>query len=331
MSQNVTKVDNSLITTYLTYLANLRFLEDKIPNGEALKRAVSEINNCGFQIYNGDQASVIQGVGTKTKNYIDGILNNRDPSKCGINDIDQLTRDQQVRLVTITEMDKIPDIGIKRAAMYYDAGYTNVDMLKDFLKVNGSQRTQSSLKYESQLEQRIPRAKIDKFISIFQLALTEFNNLTSSFLNFNFGGSYYRGENDSGDIDIIIWSFVPRESVTKQENFLEYLRQKHILLDTQVSGSVVYQGFAYIDDEFSSVRIDIKNLPDLSNYHYAMMHLIGPGTFNTRMSDLARSKGLTLGSNGMIINSTKESIYVRDQNDIFIILDQQYIEPKDRK
>lgn len=325
-----TQVDNSHIIMYLNYLVTYRLLEDKLPNAEALRKAISGISHCGFQIYNGEQAGSIPGVGTQTKKYIDGILNNKDPSKCGIYDIDQLSYEQKKRLVTITEMDKIPDIGIKRAASYYDAGYNTVEMLKEFLKVNGTQRTKSALEHEGQIERRIPRNKIDYFVSRFEMAINAFNSGTTSFLKYDFGGSYYRGAPDSGDIDIIIWSYVPREVATKQAHLLQYLKQQGILVSDQVSGSIVYQGVGYIDQEYPAVRIDIKALPDLINYHYAMFHLIGPGSFNIRMSDIARSKGLTLGSNGMIVTSTKDPIYVRNQEDIFTILGEPYLGPEER-
>lgn len=323
-------VDNSRIVMFLNYLVTMRYLEDKIPNALALKTAISNIETCGFKITSGDQASIIPRVGPRTKRYIDGILNNTDSHKSGIHEIDVLPYEQQVRIVTITEMDKIPDIGIKRAAQYYDNGYNTVDKLKDLLRINGTQRTQAALRHEGEIERKIPRSKIDLFIGNFRSAINAFNNSTGSALNFDYGGSYSRGSNDSGDIDILIWSFAPREVSSKQPHFLEYLRQSRILLDTQVSGSVVYQGIAYIDQEYPSVRIDIKALHSMVDYHYAKLHLIGPGSFNTKMSDIAKSKGWTLGSNGMIVTSTKDPIVVRSEEDIFSLLGVPYLEPKDR-
>lgn len=324
------QIDNSRITTVLNYLVTQRLLDNKIENANALQNAINNINNVQFQIQNGVQAKTIPGVGVKTGAYIDGILSNINPNNCGIYEIDNMSYEQKVRLVTITDMSKIPDIGVKRAANYYDAGYNTVDKLKEMLKTNGSQRTQLALQHEGQLERRIPREKIDIFMSNFNSAISTFNSTMNSSLNYDVGGSYVRGKPDSGDIDILIWSFNPKEVLAKQPVFLEYLNKVGILIGTQVLGSIIYQGVAYIDKDFPAVRIDIKALPDLINYHYALFHLIGPGSFNTKMSDIAKSKGWTLGSNGMIINTTGDQINVRSQDDIFTLLGQNYIIPQNR-
>lgn len=324
------QVDNSRITNVLNYLSTERLLQDSIESSNAIKRAITNISSCGFQIYDVSQADQIPGVGKKIHFYIDSILKNTDPSKCGIPEIDMMPYEQKLRLVTITEMDKIPDIGVKRAAMYYDNGYNTIEKLKQYLSVSGSQRTQAALQHEGQLDKRIPREKVKIFLQNFDSLLQHYNSITSSSLRREVGGSYERGKPDSGDIDILIWSFSPKEVITKGWYFLDYLRQKGLLLNTQVSGSIIYQGIGYIDSEYPSVRVDIKSLPDLTNYHYAMFHLIGPGTFNTRMSDIARSKGWTLGSNGMVVSATKEPIYVRSEADIFTLLGVPYVKPEDR-
>lgn len=324
------QVDNSRIINVLSYLVTERLLSDNNDSANAIRRAIDNISSCGFQIYDVSQADNISGVGKKIHFYIQSILQNTDSSKCGIPEIDRMPYEQKLRLVTITEMDKIPDIGVKRASMYYDAGYNTVDKLKEFLITSGSQRTQAAIQHENHLNKRIPRDKITLFLQNFDAALQVYNSSTGSSLNRDVGGSYIRNKPDSGDIDILLWSFSPKEVTTKVPHFLEYLRQNNLLLNTQVSGSIIYQGIAYIDTEYPSVRIDIKSLPDLSNYHYATLHLIGSGSFNIRMSDIARSKGWTLGSNGMTITATKEPIYVRSQEDIFTLLGIPYVNYEDR-
>lgn len=338
-------MENPKIVEGLSYLITKRLLEsseaknekdkrNKEESAKALMRVRDNILNCGFEIRSVHQLDMIPGAGQKTRDYVKGILSNLmngSNLRVGIPEIDKLNPEEFNKLVTLTEMIKIPDVGIKRAENYYLNGHTNIEEFKNFiLNGGGTNRSIAALQNSDQGLRRIPREKITFFLSRFDQLLQFYNSSTGSSLIREIGGSYSRGKPNSGDIDILLWSFAPRETTNKVPNFLEFLRQNNCLLQTNVSGPVVYQGYAYIDPEFPSVRIDIKSLPDLTNYHYAMLHLTGPGSFNIRMSDIARSKGWTLGSNGMTVSATMEPIYVRSESDIFLLLGVPYLAPNER-
>ena len=313
--------NNSKLILIFKYLKVYREIQGEEHSALALNKIIESMEKCHTNIINGKQAKeILKGVGQKSIFYIDSILSNKDPNKSGLRELDTLNEENRNKLLTIFEMVKIPGIGTITAKSYYENGFRNVEELKQILLTHGTTRQQLGVEYMTELEKRIPRAKVELFINNFNVRLTEFNNHYQTRIRYDVGGSYCRGEETSGDIDIILWSLIPRQISSFSQLLIDYLKRCNLLKDTLSHGSMIYQGIAYIDEEFSSVRIDFKMLHDINEYYYAILYFTGPGKFNEEMREKAKSMGLTLGNNEMKITSTGEKINVRCEKDIFDIL-----------
>jgi DNA polymerase (family 10) len=324
-------MDNSKIIIGFKYLKTLREIQGNEPSKNALQTVIDSIESANFIITSGDMARMnLKGVGVKSVAYINSILKNNDPSKCGIYELDNLDYNMKHKLITIYEMLKLSGVGIVTAKAAYENGITDINVFKEHLLKDGTHRQQIGIKYEEDFNNRIPRAKVTNFINKFGDKLGVFNITYNTFINFEIGGSYKRAKQTSGDIDIILWSLVPNQVSSMFMILLNFLQNEGILKETISLGNIMYQGVASIDENFPSVRIDIKPLHSMKDYYYAVLYFTGPGKFNEMMREKAKSMGLTLGNDDMIVNSSGEKIYVRDEKDIFTILGIEWKEPYER-
>lgn len=324
-------VDNKKLIVAFRYLSLLRDIQGEEGSKNALNTVADGIETANFQIISGEQAKQnIKGVGVKSVSYINSILKNTDPSKCGIYELDTLDPNTMHKLLTIFEMLKISGVGLATAKVAYNNGMTDINVFKQWLATQGTARQQIGIKYEEEFQKRIPRDKITKFIDVFSDNLALFNIGYGTKIDFEIGGSYRREKETSGDIDILLWCLVPNQLSSMFPKIVEYFEGLGILKDKLSFGNVMYQGTGFIDEEYPSVRIDIKALKSINDYYYSVLYFTGSGKFNEMMREKAKSMGLTLGNDEMIINSTGEKIYVRNEKDIFNILGVEWVEPSKR-
>lgn len=323
--------NNSRLILVFKYLKTYREIQGEEHSAIALNKVIESMEQCHINIVSGKQGKeILKGVGKTSMFYIDSILANTDPNKSGLNELDTLDEENRNKLLTIFEMNKIPGVGTITAKHYYESGIRSIEQLKQVLLTQGTTRQQVGIEYMSELEKRIPRAKVELFINNFKMRLDEFNNHYQTRIRYDVGGSYCRGKETSGDIDIILWSLIPRQIANYSSLFIEYLGRCGLLKKTLSHGSILYQGMAYINEEFHSVRLDFKMLHDIDEYYYAILYFTGPGKFNEEMREKAKSMGLTLGNNEMKIIATGEQIHVRCEKDIFDILGIEWKPPNER-
>ena len=90
----------------------------------------------------------------------------------------------------------------------------NLSQLNDVQKVG--------LKYYEDVLQRIPRSEIEEYKTIFE---NSFKKVSAPNSRFEIVGSYRRGAQSSGDIDVIITSANPKVFV----NFIDLLINQNVL------------------------------------------------------------------------------------------------------
>lgn len=321
--------NNRIIIDILSLLRLLRELNNEEYSARALRNAIEGIEKLNVEITSGIQAqNLVPRMGKKCKKYIDGILENIDEDRTGIDELDELSEEDQLFLYSISEMVKIPGIGMKKALKYLDQGY-NIFTLREFLaNGGGTTRQRIGIKYASEFERRIPREKIDYFNIIFKSKIKKYNTINETKIKYVISGSYSRGSENSGDLDIILYSKREGEVCEHFSELINFLNG--ILIDTLSQGLDSYQGVAYIDEDFPSVRIDIKTTANMNEYYYALLYFTGPGKFNEKMRNKARIMGYKLGNNEMIRLSDGKKIIVHSEKEIFDILKMNFLQPSER-
>jgi DNA ligase (NAD+) len=224
-------------------------------------------------------------------------------------------------------LSEIYGVGPKKAQDLIDAGIKTIDelRLKQDELLNDTQKV--GLKYYEQIQERIPRAEIVEFEELFKTHFT--NNSDSSF---EIVGSYRRGAETSGDIDVIITS--PTGAV--YEKFVDELLKTGIILEVLSRGPSKTLVIAQlIGLNHVARRIDFLYTPP-NEFAFAILYFTGSKIFNTIMRQHGLNKGYTFNEHGIyhLVNKKKGSKVdkkFRTEKDIFDFLGLEFKMPVDRR
>lgn len=229
----------------------------------------------------------------------------------------------------VTILGEVYGIGPVKAKELVDKGITSIAQLQDRKDelLNDTQKV--GLKYHDQIMQRIPREEIEQYEKIFAS-----NFDTSSKLNkFEIVGSYRRGAQNSGDIDVIITG----ETGSVYKEFINKMLETGIILEILSRGPSKTLVIAKLPDKNAVARrVDFLYTP-LNEFPFAILYFTGSKMFNTMMRQHGLNKGYTFNEHGIYhLENKKKGKQVtnttfRTEKDIFDFLNLVYKEPTDRK
>lgn len=213
------------------------------------------------------------------------------------------------------ELLDIYGIGPVNAKKIINADITSIEQLmKNQHLLNAKQKI--GIKYYKELQQRIPLAEYKKHMTILK------KDLTKNKLKFDFVGSFRRGSESMGDIDLLILSnpkFILNDYISKLVN-------SNYIIEILASGKNKFMGIVKINDYYAR-RLDILVAP-IHEYYFALLYFTGSSIFNIGMRHYAKNAfGLSLSEHGFDknINDT-----ILSEEDIFKFLKLNYIQPKNR-
>ena len=201
-------------------------------------------------------------------------------------------------------------------------------------------KQQIGLKYYNDLLKRIPRSEINEFKLLlhtnFKETLLENNELEENH-KFEIAGSYRRGAENSGDIDLIFTSYNNKKMLQK---FIEKLRSKNIVLEILSNGQTKSLTIGKLLKETSIPRrIDFLYAPQ-EEYAFTLLYFTGSKDFNTAMRHHVLNLNLTMNEHGLfkLSNSLKvktkqekiQNIEFKTEKQIFDFLCMEYKEPQER-
>ena len=217
-------------------------------------------------------------------------------------------------------------IGPKKAKELVDNGIKtigelreNQHMLNDVQKVG--------LKYYEDILKRIPRSEIQEYESFFESAFSKFSTPES---RFEIVGSYRRGLESSGDIDVIITSDTPKTFI----NFIDLLIKQNIIVEVLSRGATKCLVIAKIPTSDSYRRVDfLYTSPE--EYPFSVLYFTGSKIFNTVMRHQALTMNLTMNEHGLNkLNGKQKGERVnhvfKTEKDIFDYLHIEYKLPNER-
>lgn len=138
-------------------------------------------------------------------------------------------------------------------------------------------------------------------------------------------GSYLRGKQQSGDIDLL-FQRDPGVSIPSVVNPL--IQEGLIIGNLTTEGPEVYRGLLRTNLSDKVRRIDVA-LSDPDKWVYGLFHATGSARFNQEMSKYAKKMGWKLSRKGLVDNNGT-SLPANTEEDIFRLLGLQYVAPKDR-
>jgi len=226
----------------------------------------------------------------------------------------------------ITVLSEVYGIGPKKAKELVDLGITSIPQLREHQnQLNDVQKV--GLKYYEDILKRIPRSEIQEYESIFT---DVFNKVATTGSAFEIVGSYRRGAETSGDIDVIITSDSPKVFIAFIDSLISIGVIENVLSRGQTKCLVV----AKIPTYNTYRRVDfLYTSPE--EYPFAVLYFTGSKIFNTVMRHQALEMGVTMNEHGLYsLQGKKKGDKVNhkfhNEKDIFDYLNLEYKSPQDR-
>ena len=215
-------------------------------------------------------------------------------------------------------------IGPKKAKDLVDQGITSIAQLRENQQLlNDIQKV--GLQYYEDILKRIPRSEIEDYKEIFDKAFPKGTDGKMEIV-----GSYRRGAQSSGDIDVIITSNSSRVFTT----FIDNLIKEKIILYVLSRGPTKCLVVAKIPSSDAARRVDfLYTTPE--EFPFAILYFTGSKIFNTVMRHIALEKGFTMNEHGIYkMDAKKKGDKVersfKSEEDIFDFLGLAYKSPIER-
>jgi DNA ligase (NAD+) len=243
---------------------------------------------------------------------------------------------EQEKLNPINIFTDIYGIGPKKAKDLVDKGILTIDELRQHKDELLNETQKVGLKYYEDIQQRIPRDEIDKYYSLFRKVFDNSINLKNGECKdtFEIVGSYRRGAETSGDIDVIITG-----NANTYTTFINNLSKYGIILEILSSGpskTLVITKLPNLQGHiFIARRIDFLYSPP-DEVAFAILYFTGSKIFNTIMRQHAVNLGYTFNEHNIhkIENKQKGEKVNRNfscEKDIFDFLGLKYKPPHERR
>lgn len=251
--------------------------------------------------------------------------------------IEVLEREKQNPIHIFTQ---IYGVGPKKAQDLIDKNITTIEQLREpsNLKLLNDKQI-LGLKYYEDINTRIPRTEIVEYEKILSKIFTKITPSIPGESMFEIVGSYRRGAETSGDIDIIITnSNNNKEIFTK---FLDELLKEKIIIELLSRGKTKSLTIGRLPASTSTSMPTARRIDLLysspKEYAFAILYFTGSKEFNTVMRQYALTNNYTLNEHGIshMKDGIKDEIVMSqefpDEKSIFDFLKLKYKSPTERK
>ena len=224
---------------------------------------------------------------------------------------------------------EIYGVGPKKAKELVEKGITTIEQLRERQDdvLNDIQKV--GLKYYEDILKRIPRTEVEEYKKLFD---KDFEKVvgTGSDSHMEIVGSYRRGAESSGDIDVIITSKSSKVFI----EFIDELIKENIILEVLSRGPTKCLVVARLPSSNVARRVDfLYTSPE--EFPFSILYFTGSKIFNTVMRHEALQKGLTMNEHGLYKMEGKKkgekvAVVFKDEKDIFYYLGLVYKSPVER-
>jgi len=226
---------------------------------------------------------------------------------------------------------EIYGVGPKKAKELVDKEITTIEQLRERQDEVLNDIQKVGLKYYEDILKRIPRSEIEEYKKIFE---KDFKNVSGSHTEYDshmeIVGSYRRGAETSGDIDVIITSKSSKVFVS----FIDELIKENIILHVLSRGNTKCLVVAKLPTSDTARRVDfLYTTPE--EFPFSILYFTGSKIFNTVMRHEALQKGFTMNEHGLYKMEGKKKgekvdAVFKTENDIFDYLGLVYKTPIER-
>ena len=317
-------VYNGVFSDIMGQLYEIMMKQGEPFRAKAYQKAQETIMSYKDDIYSPDQLKGLPGIGPTIMEKLSEY------TRTGTLQILEREKNNPVNI-----LGDIYGVGPKKAKELVEAGITNIAQLRSKADTLLNDTQKVGLKYYEDILQRIPRSEIDEYNAIFKKNFISASEKSASEKsvsesNYEIVGSYRRGAQNSGDIDVIITS---TNGVVFKE-FIDTLIKKGIILEVLSRGPSKCLVIAKIPSSSFARRVDfLYTSPE--EYPFSVLYFTGSKVFNTVMRHQALTMELTMNEHGMnSISGKKKGEKVahifKNEKDIFDYLNLVYKAPSER-
>lgn len=262
------------------------------------QKAIMALKNHSKAISTWEEARSLRGVGERLADKIWEIVQSGHLRK-----IDEVCSGKKMEAISL--FTKICGVGPSIAETFVQQGFSTLEDLKAGTKLTKMQ--QIGLKYFDEFQERMPRSEATEIISLVNDVVASVDPRLQSIAC----GSYRRGRETCGDIDILIThpDGVSHSGILPK--IVSALHDADIMTDDLVSqeenGShKKYMGVCKLPNGNNKHRrIDIIAVP-CSEYACALMHFTGSAHFNRSIRLLASTKNMSLSEHALRAGVVRE-------------------------
>jgi DNA polymerase beta len=324
----------NLIIDALDVMRKKEVAEKQTFKARAYQKVIIQLKDYPNPITSYEDVRGIEGIGEKISDKIWEII------KTG----SLKSAEKAKQLYNISAFDALQNIygvGPTKAKQLIDSGYTTIEQLRKAVEnnsdiLNDNQRV--GLKYYEDLLERIPREEMYEHRDILETLLPETdqkddNEPENYGITIDIVGSFRRGAESSGDIDVLIRvpeNLKPSKAATIFKEYIILLQKFGYLTDILAQGEKKCMGVCKVFNG-KARRLDLLLTP-AKEYPYALLYFTGSDKFNVAFRQHAIERGYKL--NEHFLSKTNPNVKdvpnINSEKSIFTFLGLRYIEPKDR-
>ena len=213
-------------------------------------------------------------------------------------------------------------IGPKKAEDLVKSGYTTISELRNAPVDVLNDKQKLGLQYYEDILKKIPRTEIDAF-------KYKISTIINNRAGFEIVGSYRRGKQQSGDIDVIITEENNDSDVF--DNILDDLKKEGIITHFLSRGKTKSLVIGQLDETLPFRRVDFLYASP-NEYPFSILYFTGSKYFNTAMRSHSLKLGYSLNEHTFKDIKTRENLHrdFKTEKDIFEFLNIKYVEPNER-
>jgi DNA polymerase beta len=293
-------------------------------SARAYAKVIEQLKSLPNPVHSFEDVKDIQGAGTKIKDKMKEIIETGSLRSA-------TEARKELNLDAFEIFQGIHGVGPVKAKNLIASGFRSIADLRAALEkdpklLNDVQKM--GLKYYEESQERIPRAEMETHEKRI-LA-----DLDSSFQAIVVG-SYRRGQQDSGDIDVLMTLPSSMTEAKQKELFIttvDGLKEKGYIVDTLAQGPKKFLGYVKVTPTSKARRLDLLMTPP-DEFAYAILYFTGSQNFNVAFRRHAQDKGYTINEHEM--KPTREGVTavppMKTEKDIFDFLGLVFVEPQDRR
>ena len=300
---------NKNLSEILQLIGSYYTMDKEVYKARAFNSAAVAIGQFKGDIQSGKQLrKLLTGIGPSIESAIDEYILTNDIQR--LHDLEAKFAD---RKQIINYFTSFYGIGPVTAIKFYNKGYRTLDDLWTNADLTNAQKT--GILWREHIPLPITRDEMEIINYVIGTILIN--------IKWNIAGSYRRGEQTSGDIDILIES----QPNIHMPDILKLL--KPYIPAKLAQGPTKFMGIFKLSDNFNGHRIDIRLIDPIS-YSFALLYFTGSQKLNILMRQQAISLGLTLNEYHLLNNETKQLIHANSEEEIFHLLHLKYVPPTQR-